>query len=463
MQTFDSIAALCRAASVPAAQAAREAAHRRWASLAHPLGSLGLLETMLEDAAALTGSAELDFSRRAVLVLCADNGVVAQGVTQTGPEATAAVARGLAAGRSPVCRMARAARCRVVPVDMGILDFAPTEGVLSCRVGNGTGDITAGPAMSRAQAEQAVLTGAALAARQAGAGTTLLATGEMGIGNTTTTAAVAAALLRTGIDYQTVNKVFFRTKSRKRMQLEAAILNDCEFYDRDRVAVVLCHDGGEVTEKLTLWFFDEVPGEAAPASWLAGELGIDTNTPLTAEELTALEDHFNDREYNGLLRFPYDDASQAADYLSALFYDLGEDESTLTEEEKAALEKKAEESKPVLDFLKETLGDQIKEARVSRILRSGAVCLTADGPITLEMEKYFQRVDPENARNMKAQRVLELNPDSPAFAALQQAVETDRDKAAKYAQLLYAQAQLIAGIPLEDPAGYTELVCSLMV
>ena len=134
-----------------------------------------------------------------------------------------------------------------------------------------------------------------------------------------------------------------------------------------------------------------------------------------------------------------------------------------TEEEKAALEKKAEESKPVLDFLKETLGDQIKEARVSRILRSGAVCLTADGPITLEMEKYFQRVDPENARNMKAQRVLELNPDSPAFAALQQAVETDRDKAAKYAKLLYAQAQLIAGIPLEDPAGYTELVCSLMV
>ena len=134
-----------------------------------------------------------------------------------------------------------------------------------------------------------------------------------------------------------------------------------------------------------------------------------------------------------------------------------------TDEEKAALEKKAEESKPVLDFLKETLGDQIKEARVSRILRSGAVCLTADGPITLEMEKYFQRVDPENARNMKAQRVLELNPDSPAFAALQQAVETDRDKAAKYAKLLYAQAQLIAGIPLEDPAGYTELVCSLMV
>ena len=133
-----------------------------------------------------------------------------------------------------------------------------------------------------------------------------------------------------------------------------------------------------------------------------------------------------------------------------------------TDEEKAALEQKAEESKPVLDFLKETLGDAIKEARVSKILKSGAVCLTADGPITLEMEKYFQRVDPENAKSMKAQRVLELNPDSAAFAALSRAVESDLDKAARYAKLLYAQAQLIAGLPLEDPAGYTELVCSLM-
>ena len=133
-----------------------------------------------------------------------------------------------------------------------------------------------------------------------------------------------------------------------------------------------------------------------------------------------------------------------------------------TDEEKAALEQKAEESKPVLDFLKETLGGAIKEARVSKILKSGAVCLTADGPITLEMEKYFQRVDPENAKSMKAQRVLELNPDSAAFAALSRAVESDRDKAARYAKLLYAQAQLIAGLPLEDPAGYTELVCSLM-
>ena len=133
-----------------------------------------------------------------------------------------------------------------------------------------------------------------------------------------------------------------------------------------------------------------------------------------------------------------------------------------TDEEKAARSQQAEESKPVLDFLKEALGEQIKEARISKLLKTGAVCLTADGPITLEMEKYFQKMDPENAGNMKAQRVLELNPQSPAFAALKRAVEEDKELAGKYAQLLYAQAQLIAGLPLADPAGYAELVCSLM-
>ena len=139
-----------------------------------------------------------------------------------------------------------------------------------------------------------------------------------------------------------------------------------------------------------------------------------------------------------------------------------EDALPESEEEKAALEKQAEENKDVLDFLKETLGEKIKQARISKLLKSGTVCMTADGPISLEMEKYFQRMDPEAAKGMQAQRVLELNPASPAFAALREAVGADKEKAAKYAQLLYSQALLIAGLPLEDPAAYTELVCSLM-
>lgn len=83
-----------------------------------------------------------------------------------------------------------------------------------------------------------------------------------------------------------------------------------------------------------------------------------------------------------------------------------------SDEEKAQAEKKAEENKDVLDFVKETLGERIKEVRISKILKSAPVCMSADGPVSLEMEKYFQRVDPQAAKEMKAGRVLELNPDS---------------------------------------------------
>ena len=132
-----------------------------------------------------------------------------------------------------------------------------------------------------------------------------------------------------------------------------------------------------------------------------------------------------------------------------------------TDEEKKAAEEKAEEAKPVLNFVKETLGDKVKEARLSKILRSGAVCMTTDGPMSLEMEKYFNRHG--DAMPMKAERVLELNPDSGAYRALSAAVTSgDKDRAAKYAELLYDQALLIADLPLEDVGRYTELVCSLM-
>ena len=139
-----------------------------------------------------------------------------------------------------------------------------------------------------------------------------------------------------------------------------------------------------------------------------------------------------------------------------------EDALPQTEEEKKAAEEKAEAGKPVLEAVKEALGDQVKEVRVSSILKSGACCLTTDGPVSLEMEKYMRKL--EGGEHMKADRVLELNADSAPFAALSKAVEAgDRDTVAKYAKVLYAQALLLAGLPLEDPAEYTELVCSLMV
>ena len=139
-----------------------------------------------------------------------------------------------------------------------------------------------------------------------------------------------------------------------------------------------------------------------------------------------------------------------------------EDALPQTDEEKKAAEEKAEAGKPVLEAVKEALGDQVKEVRVSSILKSGACCLSADGPVSIEMERYMRKV--EGGQPMKADRVLELNADSAPFAALKKAVDAgDKDTVAKYAKLLYAQALLLAGLPLEDPAEYTELVCSLMV
>ena len=186
----------------PPDEAARAAAHAHWASLAKPLGGLGALETTLESAAALTGSAALDLSKRAVLVLCADNGVVAQGVSQTDQSVTRTVAENLAARRTSVCQMARTARCEVVPVDMGMAG-EPVPGVRNCRVASGTTDFTQGPAMRREQAVEAVAKGIALVREQKAQGVTLLATGEMGIGNTTTSSAVAAVLLGQPVERMT--------------------------------------------------------------------------------------------------------------------------------------------------------------------------------------------------------------------------------------------------------------------
>ena len=139
-----------------------------------------------------------------------------------------------------------------------------------------------------------------------------------------------------------------------------------------------------------------------------------------------------------------------------------EDALPQTEEEKKDAQEKAETGKPVLEAVKEALGDQVKEVRISSILKSGVCCLTADGPVSLEMEKYMNKV--EGGQHMKADRVLELNADSAPFAALKKAVDAgDKDTVSKYSALLYDQALLLAGLPLEDPAGFAQMVSSLMV
>ncbi len=140
-----------------------------------------------------------------------------------------------------------------------------------------------------------------------------------------------------------------------------------------------------------------------------------------------------------------------------------EDALPQTDESKARAEQSAEANKAVLDFVKETLGERVKAVRVSQILRDSAACMTADGTLSLEMEKTLRRQNPE-MKDIKAERVLELNAENPAFTALRTAFEAeDKDKAADYAELLYGQALLMADLPLEDPSRFTALISKLMV
>ena len=178
----------------PANQAAKTAAHTHWANLAKPLGGLGALESLLENAAALTGSEKLDIDKRALFVFCADNGVVAQGVSQTDQSVTRAVAENLVGQKTSVCRMAKVAKCEVVPVDIGMAGER-VSGMIDRRIMNGTRDFTQGAAMTRGQAIDAIYAGMNLVRDWKEKSVSLLLTGEMGIGNTTTSGAMAAVLL----------------------------------------------------------------------------------------------------------------------------------------------------------------------------------------------------------------------------------------------------------------------------
>ena len=137
-----------------------------------------------------------------------------------------------------------------------------------------------------------------------------------------------------------------------------------------------------------------------------------------------------------------------------------EDALPVTDAEKASVEQAEKDHKALLDCAQETLKGEVSKVRISKILQSGAVCLTAEGPVSLEMEKYFRKMRRDFP--MSAQRVLELNPDAPAFQALCKAYEEDKEKAAAYVEVLYNQALIIADLPLPDPARYAELVCGLM-
>ena len=180
---------------LPADNAASERALKQWNSVAKPLHSLGLLEDSVVKVAGIIGSENIDIGKRCIVDMCADNGVVTEGVTQTDSSVTAIVAKAMAEGTSNINYMAKLNNADVIAVDIGMNIDAELPGLLNRKIAYGTGNIAVGAAMTQHQAEKAVSAGMDIVDLCRSKGYKIIVTGEMGIGNTTTSSAVASVLL----------------------------------------------------------------------------------------------------------------------------------------------------------------------------------------------------------------------------------------------------------------------------
>lgn len=179
----------------PKDETAMEEAREHWLNIAKPLFSLGKLENAVIDMAGMKGTCNYTIDKRGLLIFCADNGVVEEGVSQTGQEVTAIVSDNFAKNATSVCKMAQIAKTDVIPIDIGIVVDVPSITKKERKVAYGTKNMTKEPAMTREEALKAILIGIDTVKTCKEAGYEILATGEMGIGNTTTSSAIASVLL----------------------------------------------------------------------------------------------------------------------------------------------------------------------------------------------------------------------------------------------------------------------------
>lgn len=176
-------------------------AKKRQRELTKPPGSLGALEKLSIQLAGITASERLNFQHKVVIVMAADHGIAAEGVSAYPAEATAQMAENIIHKGAAVCVLARQAGARVLLVDMGIAqDMSHLPGLVQKKVAYGSQNMVNGPAMTRAQAEQAIQTGMQVVHDQAAEGIDIVALGEMGIGNTTPAAAITAVITRLPVE-----------------------------------------------------------------------------------------------------------------------------------------------------------------------------------------------------------------------------------------------------------------------
>ena len=184
----------------PLDERAIETAAKRWDSIAKPLHSLGKMEKMVIQIAGITGNPDMHINKRALVPMCADNGVVEEGVTQTGQEVTKTVTENMTKHNATICIMSSMSGADVYPVDIGIATDCDNPGVLPRKIKYGTDNMAKGPAMSREEAIKAIEVGIDTVAELKEKGYNVFATGEMGIGNTTTSSAVCSVLLDQSVE-----------------------------------------------------------------------------------------------------------------------------------------------------------------------------------------------------------------------------------------------------------------------
>lgn len=170
-------------------------AQLHWDAIAKPLDGLGIFEDIIKKIAGITGNADVKIDKKAVIVMCADNGIIEEGVSQSGNEVTTVVSTNMANGIASVCRMAHVAGADVVPVDIGIKDNINIKGLLNRKVSNGTANFAKEPAITCKGLLKAIQTGIDITRDLKENGYNIIATGEMGIGNTTTSSALASVML----------------------------------------------------------------------------------------------------------------------------------------------------------------------------------------------------------------------------------------------------------------------------
>ena len=148
-------------------------------------------------------------------------------------------------------------------------------------------------------------------------------------------------------------------------------------------------------------------------------------------------------------------------YVEKEFKSVAEgDLDLVTEDEKKARDEQSKNCEPLLSAMKQALGDKVKQVRLSSRLKDSPVCLASEGPLSIEMEKVLNAM-PMAGDKIKAERILEINPEHPVFKTLS-ALDPSDDRISKFAALLYDQALLIEGLPIEDPVAFSNSVCELM-